>query len=337
MLLDALGCLLGCSCLLLGMLLRCSCLPLGMLLSASWDAPVMLLSASWDAPVCLLGCSCLPPTLFRGFRFFAVQGFPWFPCSGVSFFPLFRGCDRIPVSGGAGRVPPSCLLSARTLGRACGLLLRAAFGSASWLFRGRLLARRFLVGAVQLDVPPGRLLRCSVASSYWFSSRRSVAVSGIARRGCSCRAPSCSVHLVQLRLLLCAGSWFRGFAGFLWVPFFCCSVRARQLFRGSGFSLFRGFPASCVAPTLFLWHRGALGGFAACECLPCVVFCFGCGFPSLGAPFLWSSGSLRCQYQNRTARRPPWSLLVWPLVFGLGQASGVAVCGGSALIAAGLF
>ena len=109
----------------------CSCLPPGMLLSASWDAPVMLLSASWDAPVCLLGCSCLPPTLFRGFRFFAVQGFPWFPCSGVSFFPLFRGCGRIPVSGGAGRVPPSCLLPARKLVLVCGLLLRAAFGSAS--------------------------------------------------------------------------------------------------------------------------------------------------------------------------------------------------------------
>ena len=263
----------------------CSCLPPGMLLSASWDAPVMLLSASWDAPVCLLGCSCLPPTLFRGFRFFAVQGFPRFPCSGVSVFPLFRGCDRIPVSGGAGWAPPSCLLSARKLVLVCGLLLRAAFGFASWLFRGRLLARRFLAGAVRLDVPPGRLLRCSVASSYWFSSRRSVAVSGIARRGCSCRAPSCSVHLVQLRLLLCAGSWLRGFAGFLRVSFFCCSVCARQLFRGSVFSLFRGFPASCVAPRFFLWRRGALGGLGGWGYLPCVVFCFVCG--SLGAPLVF--------------------------------------------------
>ena len=91
MLLDAPVCLLGCSWDAPVCLLGCSCLP-----------PGMLLSASWDAPVCLLRCSGVSVfLLFRGFRGFAVQGFPFFRCSGVaaaSLCPAVLGGCLLAVS-----------------------------------------------------------------------------------------------------------------------------------------------------------------------------------------------------------------------------------------------
>ena len=93
MLPDAPACLLGCSCLLPGMLLRCSCLP-----------PGMLLPASWEPPVCLLRCSASRVSvflLFKGFRGFPVQGFPFFRCSGVataSLCPAVLGGRLLAVS-----------------------------------------------------------------------------------------------------------------------------------------------------------------------------------------------------------------------------------------------